>query len=148
MISASFLVFAGVVLYLAVNGKFSRRLAIPVPVAKPPKKEGDPCAALRAELTKALALVNEKQRRIEELEARNAELERKTQELMDVINRLTLELDKVKGENARLQAALKQALDELVAARRALAECRAKLLAKQVSDEVCKLAPENANLIR
>lgn len=148
VMSTAFLGFALIVLYLAVNGKFSRKFAIKLPLAGNCKPSTEDCSELKKELVKALAAVNEKQRRIEELEAMNAELERKVQDLMNTINRLTLELDASRADATRYKASLKQALDELVACRRALTECKAKLLAKQVNDEVCKMAPENANLIR
>jgi len=44
--------------------------------------------------------------------------------------------------------ALKAALEDLTACRAQLSKCKSELLATKIKDAVCKMQPENANLLR
>ena len=146
VMSLSFLAFFSILLWGTWQGFFSTR------IKKSPAPEkgsaGDPCADLRAENTRLKARVFELEN---ELAAKNAlvnELNMKIQELLNIINKVTLDLDTCRNRNAELSAALKAALEDLAACRSQLAKCKGELLAKQIKDSVCKMQPENANLLR
>lgn len=143
VMSTSFLMFAGIVLWGTSQGWFSRKLKKTIPAATK-----DSCDSYINEIKKLRAKILEQQDDIARITARMADLEKQVQGLLFQINRLTTELDACRRSNAYLAARLKAALDDLTACRRELAKCRAELLAKNVSNAVCKLAPENSNLLR
>lgn len=145
VMSTSFLVVILIVIWGATQGWFSKRIRKP---PTPKKRDIDDCEVYKKEIRRLQARISELEDDNTRLRALAADLEKQIQQLLETINKLTMDLDACRNENARLRAALKQALDDLAACRAALAKCRAELLAKKVSDAVCKLAPENANLLR
>lgn len=145
VMSSSFLVVILIVMWGASQGWFSRKLK---KTGKGTGGKVDDCEPYKREIQKLQARILELQDDVTRLNARVADLEKTIQQLLDTINRLTLELDATRKDNAALRAALKNAVDDLATCRAALAKCRAELLAKKASDAVCKLAPENANLLR
>jgi chromosome segregation ATPase len=146
MMSFSFLIFFSVLLWGTWQGFFSTR------IKRTPIQEkadvGDPCADLRAENTRLKARIFELENELASKNALVNELNKKIQELLDIINKVTLDLDTCRNRNAELSAALKAALEDLAACRSQLAKCKSELLAKQIKDSVCKMQPENANLLR
>ena len=148
MMSFSFLIFFSILLWGTWQGFFSTRINRTRAQEKADVSIGDPCAELRAENTRLKARIFELEN---DLASRNAlvdELNKKIQELLDIINKVTLDLDTCQNRNAELSSALKAALEDLAACRSQLAKCKSELLATKVKDAVCKMQPENANLLR
>jgi len=148
MMSFSFLIFFSILLWGTWQGFFSTRIKRTRAQEKADVSIGDPCAELRAENTRLKARIFELEN---DLASRNAlvdELNKKIQELLDIINKVTLDLDTCRNRNAELSSALKAALEDLAATRSQLAKCKSDLLATKIKDVVCKMQPENANLLR
>jgi chromosome segregation ATPase len=146
VMSISFLVFFSVLLWGTWQGFFSTRIKrslIPERI-----DAGDPCIALRDENTRLKARVFELENELAAKTAHVDELNKKIQELLNIINAVTLDLDTCRTRNAELSSALKAALEDLTACRAQLGQCKSELLAKQIKDSVCKMQPENANLLR
>jgi septal ring factor EnvC (AmiA/AmiB activator) len=153
-----FIIFASVVLYGAAQGWFSRK----VPASKL-LKGGDvnvtvrgglgassdcDCDALRKLIARLQGKIFELETALATCQAQNAEMRRELQDLMSAINELTTELQNALANLALINKKYKEALEELAECRRQLAECRAKLLARQITDETCHMQPENNNLLR
>ena len=148
MMSFSFLIFFSILLWGTWQGFFSTRINRTRAQEKADVSIGDPCAELRAENTRLKARIFELENEIASRNALVDELNKKIQELLDIINKVTLDLDTCRNRNAELSSALKAALEDLAATRSQLAKCKSDLLATKIKDAVCKMQPENANLLR
>lgn len=146
VISLSFLVFFSVLLWGTWQGFFSARIKKPAIIEK--GEAIDPCAELRAENARLRGRIFELENQLAAQTALVNELNKKIKDLLEIINKLTLDLDACQTQNAKLSAALKAALEDLAACRSQLAKCKAELLAQKIKDSVCKMQPENANLLR
>lgn len=145
VMSAAFLVVTSVIIWGALQGWFSKRIH-PKPGPEPVLVKDN--QDLKDRIAKLEARIFELENELAAKNALIAQLNATIQRLMDDIARLTTDLAKCQENEAKLAAALKIALEELQACRAALAKCKAELLAKQVQNAVCKLQPENANLLR
>lgn len=138
------LVVVSVTLWGAAQGWFSSR----IPKKPAPPADIDPCAALRNKIADLENRILDLENLVAQKDARIRELEKTIQNLLDQIKRLTEDLYTCQKSEADLRNKLKIALEELDACRAALRDCKAQLLAKQIASSVCKLQPENANLLR
>jgi chromosome segregation ATPase len=139
------LVVVSVTLWGAMQGWFSSKIKVNRPRDS---VDVDLCEPYKRRIAELENRIFDLENLLANRDARIKDLERTIQKLMADIARLTEDLAKCQASEADLRNKLKIALDELSACRAALRECRAQLLAKKVSDAVCKLQPENANLLR
>lgn len=147
LISLSFLILFSVLLWGTWQGFFSARIKKSTHIVAQ-SETIDPCTALRAENARLKGRIFELENQLAAQTALANELNKKIKDLLEIINKLTMDLDACRNRNAELSAALKAALEDLAATRSQLAKCKAELLAKQIKDAVCKMQPENANLLR
>jgi septal ring factor EnvC (AmiA/AmiB activator) len=142
----AFLLVFLVTLYGAKNGWFSRiiRDSKGVDAGPPP----DPTEPYKDLIKKLEAKIFELENELADRNARISDLLAKIKSLMENINQLTINLQNATTLNEQLKTALRNALDDLAKCRAELQKCKSKELADQIQKQVCKMQPENANLLR
>ena len=143
----AFLVVISVVLWGASQGWYSKKVVIRPDVAVASGVQ-ETCDKYKVEIDRLKGKIFEQSLELDKKTAKIAELTRDANDLMDAINTLTTRLQAAEAANARMAAALKNALADLQTRSRQLQECTAKLLARQIVNEKCHMTPETDNLVR
>lgn len=148
-----FLIVVSVIMWGASQGWYSKKVKKSKDTSKNTSGtvhggSDENCDELRNEIERLKGKIFEQSMELDTKAAKNAEMTRQLEELMNTINDLTTRLQNAETTNAQLSQSLKNALEDLDKTRRQLQECSAKLLAKQITNAVCHMTPETANLIR
>jgi len=146
-----FLIVISVIMWGASQGWYSkkiRRIKDKLKTSRASQAAGENCDELRNEIERLKGKIFEQSMELDTKNAKLAQMTTQLNDLMNAINDLTLRLQNAETTNAKLSESLKNALDDLDKTRRQLQECSSKLLAKQITNQVCHMTPETANLIR
>lgn len=149
LLGTMFIGFMVFVVWAASHGWFSKKIPKPPPSStQKPTTNLFPCADIERERDRLELLTIDLQNQVRILKGKDADSQRSLSNLMDIINRLTLEKDSIQKNNATLQAALKVSSEELGRCRSLLSKYVSENIARRTTSQVCSLQPENANLIR
>jgi len=145
-----FLIAISVIMWGASQGWYSKKIRRIKDKLKPSQNApaGENCDELRNEIERLKGKIFEQSMELDTKNAKIAQMTTQLSDLMNAINDLTLRLQNAEASNAQLTRSLKNALEDLDKTRRQLQECSSKLLAKQITNKVCHMTPETANLIR
>jgi septal ring factor EnvC (AmiA/AmiB activator) len=142
----AFLLVLSVTLWGAAQGWFSKIVHKKADASTPPPP--DPTLPYKNLVKRLEARVFELENELALKNAEIADLKKKLAGLMDAINSLTTNLQNATALNEQLKAALKTAFDDLAKCRAELQKCQAKQLGEEIKKQACRMAPENANLLR